>query len=118
MTFSVYDRKSRYELPDSMMHLIEYQDSSMKYRGDLTLSHVKIVEMLIRGKEYRLPYKLFIGVMPTNRNSKIIIIGEYFLDHPSDYCSFRDIEVPNSEMINFICDSDSDSADSADSLFS
>jgi hypothetical protein len=114
MTFFVYDRKSRYELPESMMWLNDYQDSSMKVRGDLTLSHVKIVEMLIRGEEYRLPYKLFIGVMPTNRNSKIIIIGEYFLDHPSDYGSFRDIEVPNSEMINFICDSDSDS-DSADS---
>jgi hypothetical protein len=47
--------------------------------------------------------------MPTNRNSNIIIVGEYFLDSPYEYGSFRHIEVPNSEMIDFECDSDSDS---------
>ena len=83
----------------------------MKYRGSPKLSQVNIIEMLIRGEEYGLPYKLFIGVMPTNRNSNIIIVGEYFLDSPYEYGSFRHIEVPNSEMIDFECDSDRKSFD-------
>lgn len=98
-----------------MRFLSEYQDDSMKYHGSLTLSQVKIVEMLVRGEEYGLPYKTFIGVMPTNRNSKIIIVGEYFLSYPSDYGSFRHIEVPNSEMTNLVCDPDSDSESESES---
>lgn len=115
MTFQVYYYKSDgngdrngYELPNSMSLLIDYQDSSMKYHGRPTLSYVNIFRMLIGGEEYTLPYKLFIGVMPTNRCSKIIIVGEYFRDNPSEQSSFYHIEVPNSEMIDFVCDSDSD----------
>ena len=108
MVYTVFYKEESYQLPESMRCLGEYQDDSMKYRGNLTLSHVKIVEILIRGEECGLPYKLFIGVMPTNRNSKIIIVGEYFLSYPSDYGSFRHIEVPNSEMTNLVCDPDSD----------
>jgi hypothetical protein len=107
MTFSIFYNGKEYELPESMRFLSEYQDDSMKIYGFLTLSHVKIVEILIRGEEYGLPYKLFIGVMPTNRNSKMIIFGEYFRDSPYEYGSFRHIEVPNSEMIDFVCDSES-----------
>ena len=107
MTFFVYDSIRKYELPESMRFLSESQDYLMKYHGSPTLSQVKIIEMLIRGEEYGLQYKLFIGVMPTKHNSIIIIIGEYFLDSP--YGSFRHIEVPNSEMIDFKCNSDSDS---------
>jgi len=109
MTFTAFTVDNGYQLPNSMSYLIEYQDDSMKYRESPTLSQVKIVEMMIGGEEYRLPYKIFIGVMPTNRNSNIIIVGEYFLDYPPDYGSFHHIEVPNSEMIDFECDSDSDS---------
>ena len=107
MTFFVYDSKKEYELPESMRFLSEYQNSSMKFNGSPTLSQVKIIEMLICGEEYTLPYKLFIGVMPTKHNSKIIILGEYFLDSPYEYGSFRHIEIPNSEMIDFVCDSES-----------
>jgi hypothetical protein len=113
MAFSVYqDKRNRngdrngYNLPNSIRWLTDCQDSSMKYNGSPTLSHVKIVEILIHGEEYRLPYKLFIGVMPTNRDSKIIIVGEYLVDDPYEYGSFCHIEVPNSEMFDFVCDSD------------
>lgn len=109
MTFSVYDSNIGYELHESMRFLSEYQDDSMKYRGSLKLSQVNIIEMLIRGEEYRLPYKLFIGVMATNRNSNIIIVGEYFLDSPSDNGLFHHIEVPDSEMIDSDSESDPES---------
>jgi hypothetical protein len=109
MTFFVYDSIREYELPESMRFLSEYQDDSMKFHGSPTLSQVKIVEMLIRGEEYGLTYKLFIGVMPTNRNSNIIIVGEYFLDSPYEYGSFHHIEVPDSEIIDSDPDSDSES---------
>lgn len=115
MTFRVYYHKRNrngdrngYELPNSMSWLSDYQDSSMKYHGSPTLSYVNIFGMLIGGEEYTLPYKLFIGVMPTNHSSKIIIVGEYFRDNPSEQRSFYHIEVPNSEMIDFVCDSYSD----------
>lgn len=108
MTFTFFYKKESYQLPNSMSCLSKYQDDSMKYRGNPTLSHVKIVEMMIGGEECGLPYKLFIGVMSTNRNSKIIIAGEYFLNYPSDYGSFRHIEVPNSEMTYLVRDPDSD----------
>jgi hypothetical protein len=113
MTFRVYYHKRNrngdrngYKLPNSMSWLSDYQDSSMKYHWSPTLSNVKIFGMLIGGEEYTLPYKLFIGVMPTNRGSKIIIVGEYFRDNPSEKSSFYHIEVPDSEMIDFVCDSD------------
>lgn len=101
MSFTVFYNGKEYKLPESMRCLSEYQDDSIKSHGMPTLSQVKIVEMLIHGEECGLPYKTFIGVMPTNRNLKIIIVGEYFLSYPSDYGSFRHIEVPNSEMTNF-----------------
>ena len=109
MRFYVCDRKKGYQLPNSLSWLNYCQDPSMKSHGMPTLSQVKIFEILVRGEEYTLPYKLFIGVMRTNRNSKIIIVGEYLLDYPSDYGLFHHIEVHNSEIINFVCDSDSDS---------
>lgn len=108
MTFTAFTVDNGYQLPNSLSCLIEYQDDSMKFHGSPTLSQVNIIEMLIRGEEYRLPYKTFIGVMPTNRNSNIIIVGEYSSNYPSDYGSFHHIEVPDSEMIDFVCDSDSD----------
>ena len=101
MPFFCSYKGKEYEFPESMRFLSEYQDDSMKFHGSLKLSQVNIIEMLIRGEEYRLRYKLFIGVMPTNRNSNIIIVGEYFLDSPYEYGSFRHIEVTNSEMIDF-----------------
>lgn len=73
MVFTVFYNRKEYELPESMRCLGEHQDDSMKFHGSLKLSQVNIIEMLIRGEEYRLPYKLFIGVMQTNRNSNIII---------------------------------------------
>ena len=74
MTFIVFYNRTEYVLPQSMRYLNDYQDSSMKMRGDLTLSQVNIFEILVRGEEYGLTYKTFIGVMPTNRNSNIIIV--------------------------------------------
>jgi len=112
MTFTVFTDDNGYQLPDSMRFLCEYQDDSMKYRGSPKLSQVNIYGILIDGEEYSFPYKIFLGVMPTNRNSKIIIAGEYFLDYPSDYGSFHHIEVFDSERI----DSDKESFDILDIL--
>jgi len=111
MVFTAFYKGKEYNLPESMLFLREYQDDSMKDYGSLTLSHVKIVEMMIGGEECGLPYKLFIGVMPTNRNSNIIIVGEYFLDYPSEQNSFHHIEVHNSEMIDSDSESDRKSFD-------
>ena len=112
MTFTVFTNRHGYQLPDSMGFLNKYQDDSMKYCGSPKLSHVNIYGILIDGEEYSFPYKIFIGVMPTNRNSNIIIAGEYFLNHPSDYGSFHHIEVFDSERI----DSDKESFDILDIL--
>ena len=109
MVYTVFYNGKEYNLPESMRCLGEHQDPSMKSYGMPTLSQVKIVEMLIHGEEYGLPYKIFIGVMPTNRNSNIIIVGEYFLDYPSDNGSFHHIEVPDSEMIDSDSESDPES---------
>lgn len=109
MVYTVFYNGTEYELPQSLRLLNDHQDDSMKSHGMPTLSQVKIFEILVRGEEYGLTYKTFIGVMPTNRNSNIIIVGEYSLDYPSDYGSFHHIEVPDSEMIDFVCDPDSDS---------
>lgn len=115
MVYTVFYNGKEYNLPESMRCLGEHQDPSMKSYGMPTLSQVKIFEILVRGEEYGLPYKIFIGVMPTNRNSNIIIVGEYFLDYPSDNGSFHHIEVPDSEMIDFVCDSDPDSDSDSES---
>ena len=115
MVYTVFYKEESYQLPESMRCLNDCQDPSMKSHGMPTLSQVKIFEILVRGEEYGLTYKTFIGVMPTNRNSNIIIVGEYSLDYPSDYGSFHHIEVPDSEMIDFVCDSDPDSDSESDS---
>ena len=109
MPFEVCDENRQYVFPQSMRFLGDCQNLSMKSDGMPRLSQVKIFEILVHGEEYTLPYKIFIGVMPTNRNSNIIIVGEYFLDYPSDYGSFHHIEVPNSEIIDSDPDSDSES---------
>lgn len=109
MRFYVCDRKKGYQLPNSLSWLNYCQDTLMKYREKTILfEKVNIFDMWINGGEYSLPYKIFIGVMRTNRNSKIIIVGEYFRDNPSEQRSFYHIEVPDSEIIDFVCDSDSE----------
>jgi hypothetical protein len=115
MTFIVFYNGTEYVLPQSMRFLNDCQDHPKKSHGIPTLSQVKIIEILVRGEEYGLTYKTFIGVMPTNRNSNIIIVGEYSLDYPSDNGSFHHIEVHNSEMIDFVCDPDPDSDSDSDS---
>ena len=106
MPFTVFTVDNHeYKLPNSMRFLNEHH--SMKYRGSPILSQVKIFGMLIDGEEYTFPYKIFIGVMRTNRESNIIIFGEYYLNNPYDYGSFHHIEVFDSERI----DSDRESFD-------
>ena len=103
--FVSYDG-DQYELPDFFSHFNEYQDSSMKTSSRkgtdiLTLSHLKIVNISTDENPY-LRYKLFVGIMPTirRRGTRIIICGEYFIDHSYPYGSFNYIEVPESEIID------------------
>lgn len=104
MTVPVFYNKQQYELPDSMRSLNEYQDDSMKERfygrWHLKLSHLKIVDISTEENPY-LSYKIFVGVMPTTRNTRIIIYGEYFENRPYEYGSFHYIEVDESKFIKF-----------------
>jgi len=104
MTVSVFYNKEQYELPDSMRSLNEYQDDSMKERfyggWHLKLSHLKIVDISTE-ENPDLSYKIFVGVMPTKRNTRIIIYGEYFENRPYEYGSFHYMEVDESEFIKF-----------------
>ena len=105
MTVSVFYNGKEYILPESIERFDEYQDDSMKTYDEgwtyrLTLSHLKIVDISTDENPY-LRYKLFVGIMPTNRDTKIIIYGEYFIDRPYRHGSFHYIEVPESEMIDF-----------------
>jgi hypothetical protein len=106
MTVSVFYNKQKYELPDSMRSLNEYQDDSMKERfyggWHLKLSHLKIVDILTdEDEDEDLSYKIFVGVMPTTGNTRIIIYGEYFENRPYEYGSFNYIEVDESKFIKF-----------------
>lgn len=97
MTVSVIYNEEQYELPYSMGCLNEYQD----YAGwHLKLSHLKFVNISTDENPY-LRYKLFVGVMPTTGNTRIIIYGEYFDGRPYSYGSFNYIEVNESEFIEF-----------------
>lgn len=105
-TVSIGFDGNQYELPNSMSHFNEYQDSSMKTFNRsgpdiLTLSHLKIVDISTDENPY-LRYKLFVGIMPTirRRGTRIIIFGEYFINRPYRYNSFNYIEVPESEIID------------------
>jgi len=103
MTVSVFYNKEQYELPNSMECLKKYQTDSMKtFHAELhlKLSHLEIVDISTEENPY-LSYKIFVGVMPTTRNTRIIIYGEYFENRPYEYGSFNYIEVDESKFIEF-----------------
>lgn len=103
MTVSVIYNGKQYELPNSMRSLNQYQTDSMKtFHGGwhLNLSHLEIVDISTEENPH-LSYKLFVGVMPTTGNTRIIIYGEYFENRPYEYGSFHYIEVDESEFIKF-----------------
>lgn len=97
MTVSVIYNEEQYELPDSMGCLNEYQDDAGWH---LKLSHLKFVNISTDENPY-LRYKLFVGVMPTTGNTRIIIYGEYFDGRPYSYGLFHYMEVDESEFIEF-----------------
>jgi hypothetical protein len=103
MTVSVIYNGKQYKLPNSMWCLNEYQDDSMKtfYGGwHFKLSHLEFVNISTDENPF-LSYKIFVGVMPTTGDTRIIIYGEYFDGRPCEYGLFHYIEVDESEFIEF-----------------
>lgn len=100
MTFKVLYNGEKFNLPNSMRVLSEYQDDSMKCESIPTLSHLKLIRISTK-KNPDLNYKLFVGVMLTKYDTIIIIYGEYFENRPYQCGLFHYIEVPKSEMIEF-----------------
>ena len=107
MAFFCSYKGKEYELPESMRKFCKYQVDRIS--DNLELSHLEFIE--VSTKDNSTTYSVFVGVVDTIHYSKIIIYGEYDNSYkccPFKYGSFNYIEVPNSEMIDFECFSDSD----------
>jgi hypothetical protein len=88
MTYTVFYENETYELPNSMREF-----------DGMSLSHLKLVNVLVQDNEIYTGYQIFIGVLISDDEDVVnIIYGTYFNDYPRN--DFNCISVDKLEMID------------------